>query len=277
MKNKLIDLLPYWYVLILAITSATIGHAEENRSFNPADPTAVASHIEIMPEYNSFTGGDARILRFVYDYDWAEGKYSVTAEVPYGQVRYDDGNQSTGIGDIRTRFFWKFYDAPGERLENMVANLDIFLPTGDSDEGLGIGTFMFAPSIIFAYPVSERFAIYPAPKFKFSTSKTKGRSSAFPPGRNPTDLRDSEEYIFAFEVEAIFMYEWPNFNAWGFVDPIIEFDLLPEPDEDNYEMTLRGQVGRMFGLWGLGLEGTTFVAGEKSQDYQVKLLFFYYF
>jgi len=61
------------------------------------------------------------------------------------------------------------------------------------------------------------------------------------------------------------------------VDPIIEWDLLPEPGEDNYEVTLKGQVGRMFGRWGLGTEATVFVAGEKSQDFQVRGMLFYYF
>jgi hypothetical protein len=33
----------------------------------------------------------------------------------------------------------------------------------------------------------------------------------------------------------------------------------------------------MFGRWGLGLEGTVFVAGEKTQNYQARAIFFYYF
>jgi len=33
----------------------------------------------------------------------------------------------------------------------------------------------------------------------------------------------------------------------------------------------------MFGRWGLGLEGVTFIAGEKSQEYQLKGILFYYF
>jgi len=62
-----------------------------------------------------------------------------------------------------------------------------------------------------------------------------------------------------------------------YIQPIYEFDLLPEEGEDNYELTLRGQVGKMFGRWGLGLEGVTFIAGEKSQEYQLKGILFYYF
>jgi hypothetical protein len=42
-------------------------------------------------------------------------------------------------------------------------------------------------------------------------------------------------------------------------------------------MTLKSQVGKMFGRWGLGGEVTTFVAGEKSQDYQVRGIVFYFF
>lgn len=255
----------------------TTSHGEEIKTFNPADVTEAASHTEIMPEYNKLTNGEAYLLRLLYDLDWAEGKYSVTAELPVGKVKTDDGETESGIGDIRSRFFWKFYDAPGSTLENMVFNLDAFLPTGDSDKGLGQGTFVIAPSIIFAFPITDNFTIYPIPKYKFSTGKTEGRSSAFPPGKTPLPDREEEEYVNAFEFEATFVYEFPEYSAWFFLSPIYEADFEPEPGEDNYELTLRGQVGKMFGRWGLGLDGTTFLAGEKSQEFQIRLIHYFYF
>jgi hypothetical protein len=263
--------------LLFLTIAGSVAYAEEAKQFNPANVTEAATHLELMPEYNKLKDGEAYIIRLLYDYDWAEGKYSVSAEIPYGKLRLDDGTKEEGIGDIRTRFFWKFYDAPGSRLENIVFNLDVFLPTGDSSKGLGLGTFQIVPNLIFALPVSESFIIYPAVKYKFTTSETEGRSSAFPPGRTPILEREEEEYINAIEVEMVFVYSWLEANAWMYIQPIYEIDLLPEAGEDNYELTLRGQVGKMFGRWGLGLEGTTFVAGEKTQEYQLKGILFYYF
>ena len=264
-------------IFLFFVITGSIACAEEGKQFNPADVTEAATHLELMPEYNKLNDGEAYLIRLLYDYDWAEGKYSVTAEIPFGQIRRDDGSKDEGIGDIRTRFFWKFYDAPGSKLENMMFNLDVFLPTGDSSKGLGLGTFQIVPNLIFALPVNKSFTIYPAIKYKFSTGKTEGRSSAFPPGRTPISDREDEEYINAIEIEATFVYSWLKANAWMYIQPIYEIDLLPEEGEDNYEVTLRGQVGKMFGRWGLGLEGTTFVAGEKSQEYQLKGILFYYF
>ena len=266
-----------WCAIILSLVLSTAVNAEESVSFNPADVTEAATHIELMPEYSKLVDGDAYLVRLVFDLDWAEGKYSVTAELPVGYLELDDGTEEAGIGDVITRFFWKFYDAPKSRLENMVFNLDVFLPTGDSSKSLGQGTFVIVPSVIFAFPVNESFTIYPIPKYKFSTSKTEGGSSAFPPGKNPIPERDEEEFVNAFEIEITFVYELSAFNAWMFLSPICEVDFEPEPDQDNYELTLRGQVGKMFGRWGLGLESTTFLAGEKSQEIQLRLLYFYYF
>jgi hypothetical protein len=265
------------FAVLLSLVLGTVVYAEESKTYNPADVTEAASHIELMPEYNKLTDGDANLVRLVYDLDWANGKYSVTGELPVGQLNLDSGTEETGIGDIRTRFFWKFYDSPNSRLENMVFNLDVFLPTGDSDKGLGQGTFVIVPSVIFAFPINENFTIYPIPKYKFSTGKTEGSASAFPPGKSPIPGRESEEFINAFEIEMSFVYEFKNHSAWMFLAPIYQVDFEPEPDEDNYELTLRGQVGKMFGRWGLGLEGTTFLAGEKSQEFQMRLLYFYYF
>ena len=250
----------------------------EPKAFNPADVTAAASHIEIMPEYNSGDDAKSPLLRLIYDIDWAEGKYSITTEIPYGKVDFSDGESETGLGDIRLRYFQRVYktENPEASLQTMVFSLDAFIPTGDSDKGLGTGTFLLAPTLILALPLSERWTVYPSPKFKFSTSKTLSRSSAFPPGKNPNPGRDSEDYIWAFELEAYFTYTSPK-AWWIFFDPVIEWDLLPEPDEDNYEATFKSQIGKMFGRWGLGLEGTFFVAGEKTQDYQARAIFFYYF
>jgi hypothetical protein len=264
-------------MLIFGVIFVSVVNAEEEQSFNPADLTEAASHIELMPEYNQLTDGNAKVIRLVYDVDWAAGKYSVTVEAPYGWLDFDDGAKEDGFGDIRTRFFWKFYDAPESRLENMVFNLDAFLPTGDSDKGLGLGTYLIVPSVIFALPFGERFTWYPVAKYKFSTSKTEGRSSAFPPGKTPLPDREDEEYIHALELEFGGVYQLTEANAWILLAPIYEYDLEPEPDEENYELTLRGQIGKMFGRWGLGLEGTGFLSGEKSQDYQLRAQFFYYF
>ena len=113
---------------------------------NPADVTAAASHIEIVPEYNNGDEVSAPLLRLIYDIDWAEGKYSITTELPYGQVDFDDGKTETGLGDIRLRHFQRVHQAknPEASIQNMVFSLDAFLPTGDSDKGLGTGTFLLA-------------------------------------------------------------------------------------------------------------------------------------
>ena len=115
--------------VFISLILVTAVNADEPKSFNPADVTEAASHMETMPEYDKLENGDAYLVRLLYDLDWAEGKYSVSGELPVGKIKMDDGSESSGIGDIRTRFFWKFYDAPKSRLANMVFNLDVFLPT----------------------------------------------------------------------------------------------------------------------------------------------------
>ena len=140
-------------VLVAAILMASSLEAQldpetqaEKKVFNPADVTAAASHIEIVPEYNNGDEVSAPLLRLIYDIDWAEGKYSITTELPYGQVDFDDGKTETGLGDIRLRHFQRVHQAknPEASIQNMVFSLDAFLPTGDSDKGLGTGTFLLA-------------------------------------------------------------------------------------------------------------------------------------
>lgn len=273
-----------WIVAVLVIAGFVLAHTavadeEESSGFNPSDPTVAASHIEVIPEYNKGTDYESPLLRLIYDIDWGhQGKYSITAEIPYGYIDFEDDDSATGLGDIRLRYFHRLFSNPDPdaRVQNVVASLDTFLPTGSSSKGLGLGTTLLAPTVIFDVPLTERITAYPMPKLKFSTSKTLGRSSAFSPGKDPTPARESEEYIYAFGIESYFIYQDPS-GFWVFLDPVIEWDLLPERGEDNYEMTLKGQIGKMFGRWGLGAESTVFVAGEKSQEFQDRLMYYYYF
>jgi hypothetical protein len=267
---------PLALFLTILLCSFTPSFAADSDEVDPSDPTAAATNIQIIPEYDRGEDFEARLLRLNYDYDWGGGVYSINIEASYGIVDFNDGETETGFGDVRGRFFWKFYDRPGTPLSNIVFNLDVFFPTGDADRGLGLGTFLIGPSLVFSFPLGNTFAMFPNPKLQFSTGKTKGRSSAFPPGKNPLPDRLSEEHILAFELETFFVKQFPH-GLWGFLSPVINWDLLPEPGEENYEITLKGQVGKIFGRTALALEGTDFLAGEKSQDYQVKLYFFYYF
>ena len=82
---------------VLAVTTtAMVAFAAETEEassgFNPADPTAAASHIEVIPEYNKGTDYKAPLLRLIYDIDWGDGKYSITTEIPYGRAEFDDGD-----------------------------------------------------------------------------------------------------------------------------------------------------------------------------------------
>ena len=69
--------------------------AEESSAPSPSDPTAAATHVEIMPEYNKGNGLESELIRLVLDKDWAEGVYSVTLELPYGNYEFDDGGKET--------------------------------------------------------------------------------------------------------------------------------------------------------------------------------------
>lgn len=265
-------------ILVLLLATCILeSNAQEKKDFNPADPTQAATSLVLMPEFDKSDEYKAYGTRLTFDRDWAEGKYSINVEIPYAKVDFNDGGSETGLADIRTRIFIKIYEKEDAKLQNMIFNLDVFLPTGNAEEGFGSGTFMLVPGIIFNFPVSERFSIFPNPRFQFTTGKTLSRSSAFYPGKISQKPRlESEEYIFAFEVETFFVYQFKK-AFWAFAAPNINWDFLPEPDEDNYEMILKGQVGKMFGKFGTGLEGTTFIAGEKSQDYQLRMLFYYFF
>ena len=268
--NKLV--LMFLIIIILPMNN----FAQEEQQFNPADPTEAATNIVIIPEYDKADDYKAYGLRINYDRDWGEGVYSINVEAGYGKAEYTDGKIESGFTDIRTRFFWKIYDNEGAALRNMVFNLDMFIPVGDVSKGFGIGTFEFVPGVIFSFPVSNKFTIYPNPRLSFSTGKTTARTSAFPPGRNPLTPRPlEEEYIFAFEIETFFTYEF-EVGTWAFIAPIINWDFIPEPNEENYEVTTKLQFGKMFGHIGIGAETTFFVAGEKSQDLQAKLMFYYY-
>jgi len=142
-----------WLLIAVAGLLAADDLQETEEIFNPADPTAAASHIEAMAELNEAPTSSAPLFRLVYDIDWGEGRYSITAELPYGSIEWPEGTGGTGLGDIRLRYFHQLFAAsdPGDSIQTVVASLDVFAPTGNAKEGLGIGTWLLAP-----WPVRRR-------------------------------------------------------------------------------------------------------------------------
>ena len=145
MKNK-----NYFILAILFLLNVHILLGEE-QNYNPADPTFTATSLQFMPEYNQADSYKTNGLRVNIDRDWGGGVYSVNVELAYGRIDYTEGMSNYGFTDIRSRFFYKFYDNSGGKLTNMVFNLDVFIPTGNAENGFGIGTFQIVPGVIFAF------------------------------------------------------------------------------------------------------------------------------
>jgi hypothetical protein len=81
-------------------------------------------------------------------------------EVPLIQTDPDDGDGSSGIGDIEVAPIVSFYQNPGS-MTILSVRSGFVLPTGDEEEGLGVDGWIWEPGFLLwqAYGESRRGAI----------------------------------------------------------------------------------------------------------------------
>ena len=162
-----------------------------SQEIDPSKPTNLYSFIDLNFEWQGFGKGDTVGFRVMPT--WAiNNQNMVQAEIPIQRADFETIEAATGVGDIRIRYF----GLPVVReatLSHIGVSLDVFVPAGDEDKGLGSGRWVMAPGIMFGIAASDTVNFYPIISYQYSASAvncTAGGSDAggcVPPGPGESD------------------------------------------------------------------------------------------
>jgi hypothetical protein len=181
--------------------------AQEEADIDPSKPTNLYTFVDFNFEWQGFERGDTVGLRVMPTIAF-NAQNMVQVEIPIQNADFENIESSTGLGDIRVRYF----GLPMVReatLSHVGASVDVFLPAGDENKGLGSGSWIIAPGVLFGIAASDTLNFYPILSYQYSASVvncTAGGSDAggcVPPGPGESESDGSTQAV-SVEVMTVF-------------------------------------------------------------------------
>lgn len=89
----------------------------------------------------------------------------VLGELP---LLYNDRTNKVGVGDIRARYFWLPYKNYDKLLGAFGPSIDIFVPVGNFENGLGSSRWIISPGITVGLMAADWIQFFPILSYQYS-------------------------------------------------------------------------------------------------------------
>ncbi len=263
----------------LQIDAILRGQDQEASGADPSDPTQVTFHLMHEFEWNKLSEdqGDTAAYKISPYIPLKVGEQSFLAniEVPLTYAGTDVLGHHTGMGDTRLKFFW-LIGTQSDFVRAVVPSFDAIAPTGDNDKGLGGGSWILMPNMVFALQPAENFSIYPFFRYVHSDGPrpflVPDSGIPVPPGG---DVGDASPKTRGFNMETMMVF--------GLQDAVLDW-ITVNPD---YFQNFVGQRGHTFQMKydaGVALSESLFliikfwhpVSGDVANDYTFGMMLDWY-
>lgn len=177
---------------------------------DPSDPTQTVFHVMQEWEWNQLSENQGDQIAYKVSpfipFEIFEQSLLFNFEVPLTHAGTDVLGDFTGLGDTRLKLFW-LIGTENEVLRAIVPSFDAIAPTGDEDKGLGGGSWVLMPNMVFALQMAENLSIYPFFRYVHSDAP---RSFLIPDSGIPVppggDVSDSPSNTRAFNMEVMMSF-----------------------------------------------------------------------
>ncbi len=152
------------YILVL-VGLPFISQAQDEK-IDASKPTNFYTQINNQLEYNSRKeGGDLLGYRLETQYSLSPANMFLF-ELP---ILHNTASNATGIGDLRLRYFWLPYKNYNKVFGAFGPSIDVFMPTGNADKGLGTGSWLIQPGITAGIMLSDWIQLFPVLSYQFTS------------------------------------------------------------------------------------------------------------
>jgi len=267
-------------VLIFFFLGQNILQAQERKDIfplnNPSDPLQVRRHLELLFElYNFQESGRLSGTRFIYNQNIGK-RHLLTADIPLLLTDYTGQDTHIGLGDLKIRYMFIANTNDGDGIYRTLAlHLDVHTPTGNTEKGLGTGTFIFAPAVSTKLKFTNRLNLYP--KVWYAFSFTEAAYIAAPIGSgilpNPDEEEDGKAKSSNLVIELPVVVEFINSAGWFEITPTYAYNFVTK----KYTVNFSGELGWMMNYnWGTSFETFVYAWGEKTVSSVFSLNFYIY-
>ncbi len=145
-------------VAILLSVSLSTTAQEEAQTVDASKPTNLYTQVNGAFEYQSHKNGpDLYGARFNVQYAFNPDNL-LLVEVPF---LYNEGTDHFGISDTRVRFFHAAKRNITDRLIAIAPYLDVTVPTGSYEKGLGADVWSLAAGVVAGYVFTPKISAFP--------------------------------------------------------------------------------------------------------------------
>ena len=153
-------------LIAVAVLGLSMTSLAQNDSIDASKPTNFYTQINNQIEVNTRKSG-GNIYGYRAEFILAPSEaHLILAELP---LLYNDGSQKFGLGDVRARYFW----LPYKNYDNFVGafgpSIDVFMPTGSFENGLGSSSWLIQPGITVGLMFADWIQAFPILSYQYTT------------------------------------------------------------------------------------------------------------
>jgi len=215
MQKYLLILVVYLLELNVAIAQDTSAKEKDN-----SKPTNVYSQVDNFLEFTRYktynTFGYNPKLSYTPNEDNA-----LNIEMP---LLYSTKTGKFGLSDIRLRYFYIPYRDYSKTFGAFGVSVDMFVPTGKFEDGLGSSSWRFSPGFTFGLILnqSQTISAFPVISYIYTTEPT---ASSI-----PEELREVDHGLNAQVITSFVLSE----DAFILVTPIYDLKDIQDEKEDDF-------------------------------------------
>ena len=209
----------YFLASILVFAISSIINAQENQEkIDASKPTNFYSFLDNTLEYTSTPAGSIFGYRGVFTMT-PNDKHLIFAELP---LLYNSSSEKFGLGDIRGRYFYLPYKNYDKFFGALGPSIDVFAPTGSSDDGLGTGRWTIAPGVMAGLMASEQIQFFPLLSYQYSSKRI---------GNAIEELENKAQHGMTFQVLTTLAFIEDSFFQ---ITPIYQLNDISNENLDRY-------------------------------------------
>ncbi len=161
--------------LVLFVAATAMGQDEQTPERDASKPTNLYSQLQNSAEWIDLGETNVFGYRAVLNFATPDQNNLLAAEVP---LLYNDRTSKFGLGDIRLRYFGILYKDYSRLVGVFAPSVDLFMPTGNADHGLGSDRWTISPGVATGLIVSKRFQTFPILSYVYTSAPGSGESAA---------------------------------------------------------------------------------------------------
>lgn len=155
----------FLFVVIILLTASHNYAQDKNKKIDASKPTNLYTQFNLNAEYTDANSYKLYGVRTNIQYAFNPDNL-LLVEVP---LLRNSLTEKTGLGDIRFRYFNVPKRNLSKNITAMVLGLDVTVPTGKYEDGLGLKSWSIAPTFIVGIMLTPKIFLFPGVSYIHKT------------------------------------------------------------------------------------------------------------